>query len=286
MGGLGNQLFQVATMIGYALEHGLDYFIIEDDPAFFAGQGSRPTKYLTNVYAKLPKQSVQTLASKRMLTYKEPANKFAYSDFGAMVSSCKKNGVGLQIHGYFQSGRYFDKHRAAIKALLTPVAGLIEEVRTTTDLFVRFPELDPTRADSNKRCFLGVRRGDYCRDARMMSIHNPCSMDYYKQAMDRMNADVYYVMSDDIAWCRANFQGPQFRFLDEPDDLVSFYFARLFSNYICANSSFHWWGSYLSVDPAPTVIVPAEHFGPAGPQDYQDYFRPEMIRISNLVGTR
>jgi glycosyltransferase involved in cell wall biosynthesis len=281
-GGLGNQLFQIATALGTALENGLDFFLLEDDPTFHAGQGSNPSKYYNNIYAKLPKKSLHD--HHRWLPYNEVG--FAYRDLGSLATSCKKNGVGLQLNGYFQSERYFDKHRDAIKALLTPVAGLIEEVRTTTDLFTRFPELDPTNiqtADGLKRCFLGVRRGDYCKNAHMISIHNPCSLDYYKQAMDRMNADVYYVMSDDIAWCRANFQGPQFRFLDEPNDLISFYFARLFSNYICANSSFHWWGSYLSVNPTPTVIVPIEHFGPAGPQNYQDYFRPEMIRISNTI---
>ena len=281
-GGLGNQLFQIAVALGCALDHDLDFFLLEDDPTFHAGQGSNPRKYYDNLYAKLSKKSFQTLQGLRMLPYNEVG--FAYRDLSSLATSCKKNGVGLQLNGYFQSERYFDKHRDTIKTLLTPVTGLIEEIRNTTDLFTRFPELDPSAPSDNlKRCFLGVRRGDYCKNAHMISVHNPCSLDYYKQAMDRMNADVYYVMSDDIAWCRTNFQGPQYNFLDEPDDLVSFYFARLFSNYICANSSFHWWGSYLSVDPTPTVIVPAEHFGPAGPQNYQDYFRPEMIRISNTI---
>jgi glycosyltransferase involved in cell wall biosynthesis len=272
---------------------GLDFTLITDDPSFHAGQGNHPRKYYDNIYAKIPKKRMmdfqriralpcdtQSGGHCRWLTYKEVG--FPYRDLSSVVASCIKNDVGLELNGFFQSERYFASMSAGIKELFTPVGGLISTVRTTTDLFNRFPELDPeTPSDGLKRCFLGVRRGDYCKNTEMISYHNPCSLDYYKRSMDHMKADIYYVMSDDISWCRENFQGPQFRFLDEPDDLISFYFARLFSNYICANSSFHWWGSYLSLNPAPIVIVPAEHFGPTATQDYKDYFRAEMIRISN-----
>ena len=119
----------------------------------------------------------------------------------------------------------------------------------------------------------------------MISFHNPASMNYYRKAIAQAGADVYYVMSDDIAWCKTQFvsqpDGPQYIFFEEPDDLRSFFFARLFQIYICANSTFHWWASYLSIHPNPIVYTPKEHFGPAGPQDYQDYFRATMILISN-----
>jgi hypothetical protein len=288
-GGLGNQLFQIATAVGT----GLDFTLITDDPSFHAGQGSHPRKYYDNLYAKIPKKTKIEFQSIRPLPCNTQADnqcnwmryneaEFAYHNLSNIVARCIKDNIGIQLNGYFQSERYFANMSAAIKELFTPLGGLISTVRSTTDLFIRFPELDPEiPSDCLKRCFLGVRRGDYCKSSEMINYYNPCSLDYYRRAMDNMKADIYYVMSDDISWCRENFQGQRFRFLDEHDDLISFYFARLFSNYICANSSFHWWASYLSLDPAPKVIVPAEHFGTTGPQDYQDYFRSDMIRISN-----
>ena len=282
MGGLGNQLFQIATAAAHALEHGMDFFIIENDADFFAGQGSRPEKYYANIYEKIAKKPLPT--DKKIMPYNERG--FSYKDFNNLAASCKKHDMGLLIKGYFQSERYFEKHAALIKYLFTPTMGLENIIRQKTTIFQRFPELDPmSDKDGKKRCFLGVRRGDYVKNETMIQVHNPASLDYYKKAIQIMNADSYYVISDDIQWCKTHIPPlcpeAQFHFFEEADDLTTFYFARLFENYICANSSFHWWASYLSIHSKPTVIVPKEHFGPAGSQDYQDYFRTDMIRISN-----
>ena len=282
MGGLGNQLFQIATAAAQAAEHGLDFFLI-DGHFDGATTGSHPSKYYSTLYSKIPRRPALPDAV-RTLPYNE--RDFHYTDFGAYVASCKKNGAGLILKGYFQSERYFAKHAAFIKDLFTPAEGLDTYIRTQTNLYSAYPELDPQSPPTGKRrAFLGVRRGDYCRDAHNISVHNPASMNYYRKAMAAVKADVYYVMSDDIAWCKENFvqepEGPQFIFFEEPDDLRSFFFARLFETYICANSTFHWWASYLSIYPNPIVYTPKEHFGHAGPQDYHDYFRADMIRISN-----
>ncbi len=281
MGGLGNQLFQIAAAAAQALEHDMNFFLIEDDPDFHAVTGSNPSKYYGNIYSKIPRKSLPT--DQRIMPYVERG--FPYIDFTNYGAACKKNGVGLLLKGYFQSERYFQKHAALIKLLFTPAEGLDTYIRTQTNLYSAYPELDPTAPqDQKRRAFLGVRRGDYCKDAHMISVHNPASMNYYNKAMAQVKADVYYVMSDDIAWCKTQFHNTettQFIFFEEPDDLRSFFFARLFQTYICANSTFHWWASYLSIYPNPIVYTPKEHFGPAGPPNYEDYFRADMIRISN-----
>lgn len=290
MGGLGNQLFQIATAVAQAAEHGVDFFLM-DGHFDGATTGSHPSKYYSTLYSKIPRKPLPE--GIRALPYNE--RDFAYKDFGSYTASCKKNGMGLILKGYFQSERYFAKYAALIKSLFTPAEGLDAYIRTQTNLYSVYPELKPpvftkdscsaSQSDGKRRAFIGVRRGDYCKDAHNISVHNPASMDYYRKAMAAVKADVYYVMSDDIAWCKEQFKneegGPQFIFFEEPDDLRSFFFARLFDTYICANSTFHWWASYLSIYPNPIVYTPKEHFGPAGPQDYEDYFRADMIRISN-----
>jgi glycosyltransferase involved in cell wall biosynthesis len=280
LGGLGNQLFQLAACIGQAEEQNIPFFII-DRQFDGAGQGSHPEKYYDTIYQKIAKKSIP--ANAKLFPYNEP--KFAYTSLSNLAASCKKNERGLVIRGYFQSEKYFEKYADKIRDIFTPAEGLITAIQNQSSIFQNYPELHPDNTDGLKRCLLGVRRGDYLRHP---NIHNPCSMDYYKQAMDVIKADVYYIISDDIAWCRANFtqpsgSGPQYRFLDEPDDYKTFLFARLFRNYICANSSFHWWASYLSHYPNPTVITLKEHFGPAGEKNYSDYFRKDMILISNTI---
>jgi hypothetical protein len=281
MGGLGNQLFQIAAAAAQAAEHDVDFFII-DGAEFGAMTGSHPTKYYDNIYKRLKKHPIPTAA--KIMPYNEKG--FAYKDFGSLVTSCKKHALGLYINGYFQSERYFEKHTALIKYMFTPEGGLPNTVRQETDIYKRYPELNPDTAEKDglKRCLIGVRRGDYLKNEHLKNKYYTATPEYYINAMSKVSADIYYVISDDIAWCRANLpqlatNNPTFKFLEEPDDLTTFYFARHFNNYICANSTFHWWASYLSIHPNPIVIVPREHFGPAGPQDYQDYFRKDMITL-------
>ena len=277
-GGLGNQMFQIATAAALGAEHGLDFFLM-DGQFCGATTGSNPSKYYSTLYAKIPRKKL--IDKGDVLEYEEC--KFGYVDFNEQVEFCKQNELGLVINGYFQSERYFQKHATYIRSLFTPAEGLDKYIRNNTDLYRDYPELDPRTPDGLKRAFIGVRRGDYCRYA---TVHNPASMNYYNRAMAAAQADVYYIMSDDIGWCRSQFinedGGPRYVFFEEPDDLRAFFFARLFQTYICANSTYHWWASYLSLYPTPTVYTPKEHFGPAGPQDYQDYFRSDMILISGI----
>ena len=219
--------------------------------------------------------------------YKEKG--FAWQNLDLIVSDAlQKWGQKIVLDGYFQSDKYFSHLGSYIYDTFTPSEGLIETIKKETDLFLRFPELDPGKVGLvTTRCLVGVRRGDYIKNENNISFHNPCGLDYYKKAFDILPANVYYVISDDIDWCKKEFvkEFPEksFVFLEEPDDLVTFYFARLFRNYICANSSFHWWASYLSyykgLGEEVKVVCPKKHFGPTGPKEYQDYFRKEMILV-------
>ena len=48
------------------------------------------------------------------------------------------------------------------------------------------------------------------------------------------------------------------QYLDIEDDLQALYAITLFSKYIISNSTFHWWGSYLSIYKDPVIIAPSK----------------------------
>ena len=59
----------------------------------------------------------------------------------------------------------------------------------------------------------------------------------------------------------------------------------LFPNYIISNSSYHWWGSYLSVYKNPNVIAPNLWIGgDKAPFDsYKTIYRKEMKILTRPV---
>jgi len=235
LGGLGNQLFQIAT--GYATAKALGRpFYLRRNHFSGCGQGSHPSKYYDTIYKKIP-----LIDTNIHTTIHE--NGFTYSPLIERIPSGP-----VALHGYFQSDQYFKQYSAEIKAIFTP------DIESTS-LCTTYPEL----VEEHDYCFIGVRRGDYIIHS---AIHNPCGLSYYTEAIQRMGKSRYYIASDDLVWCRANFIGDQYRFI-EANDIETFYIMAFFKNYIIGNSTFHWWGSYMSKYDKPRIIAPDKWvFGP------------------------
>ena len=236
-GGLGNQLFQIATCFAIASTLKCPFYIRKNSN-WFAGQGSHPTKYYSSLYKKL--SFIDSLDIEYTLHERE----FTYY---SIIDDIPNNTVSLD--GFFQSEQYFKHYSSDIKKLFTPDEGIVQWLYANTSIYAQFPELK----EPNDYCVICVRRGDYIM---YKDVHNPCGMTYYCDAMAKMNKERYYIFSDDMEWCKQNFVGDQFVFLDIVDDLETFFVLTLFKNYIISNSTFYWWGSYLSIHENPRVIAP------------------------------
>jgi hypothetical protein len=109
-------------------------------------------------------------------------------------------------------------------------------------------------------------------------------MDYYTKAMRACPADVYYIASDDLPWCRQHFLGPQYVFMDIEDDLQQFFIGTLFSKYIIGNSTYNWWMSYLSVKSDTIIIAPDKWIYADKPASaHQTIYRQDMIVIERAI---
>jgi len=268
LGGLGNQLFQVATGYGLAKKCKTEFFLFHDE-FDGCGQGNPPSKY-SMIYKNFHYKHRSDVAA---VEYKE-RSWHAY-DVGSEIDPTIQN---IELRGYYQSEEHFREYKSEICAWILPKAGAAAYLRTQTDLASRYPELFET----HDFCFIGVRRGDYLRNPH---VHNPCGMTYYRQAMEACPAPKYYIASDDMAWCRANFVGPQYVFLDIADDLALMYLGSLFPKYIISNSSYHWWISYLSAYTAPRIIAPDKWIFRLGRDAYNSIYREEMIVLERPVET-
>lgn len=121
-------------------------------------------------------------------------------------------------------------------------------------------------------CAVHIRRGDY--------VTNPagslCSLklDYYHMAMSALLGEVdnFIVFSDDIEWCKKNIDANTFyegiprpkeqdkRYMTAPilDWLDLFLMAKC-RNHIISNSTYSWWGAWLSGNESP--LYPSQWFG-------------------------
>ena len=83
-------------------------------------------------------------------------------------------------------------------------------------------------------------------------------MTYYNEALSKMNKKKYYILSDDIEWCKKKFQGDKFVYMEMyiNEDKYMLLTLALFKNYIISNSTFYWWGSFLSIYENTRIIAP------------------------------
>jgi hypothetical protein len=123
-----------------------------------------------------------------------------------------------------------------------------------------------------------IRRGDYLK----FPGHHPIPhMDYYNKSIEilRDDTDLFMVFSDDIEWCREQFIG-NFIFSDEIDEFIDLLKMSKCDNFIIANSSFSWWGSYLCKNNNKKTIAPFNWVGPEYKnKGWEQVYRKEMIKI-------
>ena len=172
----------------------------------------------------------------------------------------------IVIKGFFQSEKYFLHNR---KSILD---------------FFNFNEVNRKVRDKYKSILdskltsIHVRRGDYVRHPN----HHPTqSIEYYNKSIDLLSnkTDKFVVFSDDIEWCKHNFNIPNVIYIENEKDYIEMYLMSLCDNNIISNSSFSWWGAWLNTNENKTVIAPNKWFGSAINENTNDIIPKEWIKI-------
>ena len=252
MGGLGNQMFQVAAAYAHCRRSGKTLKISQRS---MGATGYKPTYWDT--YMRDLKANVS--ARKSGVSWKEPS--FAYTPIPAETQV---------LAGYYQSSRYFHDCAADIRKLFHPgPATHIKMLKAHGGLLVSKPYATVVH----------IRRGDYFGSDELRERHGILTADWYRRALTKAKVESkdVLVFSDDLAWCSGLdfLQGATF--VDEPDEVVALHLMSQFRHFILSNSSFSWWAAWLSG--AEDVVVPGSWFGPSGPQDTQDIYEPNWVPL-------
>jgi hypothetical protein len=148
--------------------------------------------------------------------------------------------------GYFQCELFFPD-RDFILNLFEPADFVKEKLEKYKDII------------GYNKASIHVRRGDYIK---LNHVHNVLNMDYYNEAMKILGlcgVNKYLVFSTDEKWCRDNFKGEKFIFIQD-DPFVELYLMSQCAHQIIANNAFSWWGAWLNNNPNKQVVSPRKWF--------------------------
>jgi hypothetical protein len=171
---------------------------------------------------------------------------------------------GTDLMGYFQTEKYFSEFRDLIMGYFSFRPEVENGASLYWEKFVRSFLGDSTSVSVH------VRRGDYT----LYPNHHPtCSKDYYDKAMSSFGPeDKFLIFSDDIDWCRENFNSDRFHIIDSGSPYVDLKLITMCDHHINANSSFSWWGSWLNKSKSKRVVCPSNWFGSAINKDTRDIY--------------
>ena len=263
-GGLCNQLFMLFATLSYAIENGIDYWILSNSDKVF--DGSRKTYWDSFLKAFKDKYGPINYPA---LAYDE--QKFEYVPIPKDLAT-----KDFTLRGYFQSYKYFENNFDKISELI----GIEEQMAAVAN---KYHYLLP-----GKTVMMHFRLDDYLGLQYYHCIKRP---EYYINALMQLQKDLmnrgeslsdYEIMyfcqnNDDYivnqylnvilnTWqAIPNMQKVRLNFKRVPVEIEDYEQLLLMANcnhHIIANSSFSWFGAYFSKNKDKLVYYPKVWFGP------------------------
>ena len=261
VGGLGNQLFQIASGYAYARR---EKGILQIE--YIKTNGNRPL-YWDTLLHRIQPFLVPSLPSLDLWSEPGPTK---FGEIGQLTHP------GKYLRGYLQSSKYFytDEIKEEIRQLFQAPPHLIEHVQT------KYADLIEKK---DRVIVVHCRRTDYIT---YQHVHGPLQANYYKEAiqqmMEKVSRPIFLLCGDDLSfWNEIREKIPsvwenEYRILDETD-VHTFILLQQFQNVIMSNSTFIWWTTWLSN--AKNVMAPSQWFGPSGPREWEDIYETSWNRI-------
>lgn len=235
-GRLGNQMFQYAALKGIAKNRGYDHVI-----PYSSGADEYNDHQLFqafHMYGTLVGTHTGSMVTERFFHFDEE-----------LFNNCPNN---VDLHGYFQSYKYFDHIR--------------------DEIIKDFTFKNKSKVPPYAYVAVHVRRGDYVNQP---DFHPTCSLEYYAEAMSKFDYGTdFVIISDDIEWCKQQEVFKNCFFSENTNNIDDLYLMTQASHNIIANSSFSWWGAYLNQNKGK-VICPAQWFGKNYAHYNMEDLRPE-----------
>ena len=277
MGGLGNQLFQIFTVISYAIKYKHMFKFIGAEELGGDGCTKRKTYWKTFLFK---------LSGFLMDEY--PHFDIVWNEQGFPFKELPQdilsyNNLDIIVRGYFQSYKYFQENYDIICRILNIAEKRLDIIEEVVDKFHSAQFLE-------KSISMHFRLGDYKKSPDYHPIMSP---EYYKKSLqyivdklDYTPTVLYFCEDEDLETVNQTIQllkneFPVIEFeraTNTLDDWQQMLLMSCCNHNIIANSSFSWWGAYFNVNPAKIVCYPSVWFGPKmSDVDVSDLFPDEWV---------
>jgi len=216
IGGVGNQLFQIAAGYAYAKKHGKKLII--NPYNWFAGQGTNPLVYKDTIFKNFEYGNRLT---RDVIGIRE--KRFNYDELPFHEGS-------VSLSGYFQSLKYFEEYKDEFISLLN------------------LPEVDSLpRYGDNLNVAFHIRRGDYIVHA---PIHYVCKTEYFNKLFDTftpedVKGNKIIVFTDSPEIVLEEFKGKEFIIMKSESDIKELAYMSKCDIVVGSNSTFSWWAALI-----------------------------------------
>lgn len=271
-GGLGNNLFQLATVYNLHKKYGFELRI-----------PSTVDRGNIQIYNQSTQLEIKDLFENDFV-YDDLAHNFlkTYVHYDYYLNSTDYSFKdipkedNLNYFGYFQSPLYFSDIDIPTEFKLNTkkISQIKNEYQSLFD---------------KKNISLHYRLGGDRVTSSMQHFHKNVSSEFYSQALSKIseyNKDEYNILvfSDNIPLCKENLSSLNYPFIfidNKNDNIKDFIMMSLCDINIVGNSTFSWWSAFLNQNENNKVIVTEnEWFGPGYKHfNLKDTFPKTWIRI-------
>ncbi|SHG03377.1 alpha-1,2-fucosyltransferase [Ornithinibacillus halophilus] len=196
---------------------------------------------------------------------------FLYNGNDYMGLSTIPDKKNVYVFGYYQDKKYVDTVRSEI----------VKELRLKPKLSKKANEFKNQINSSTNSIAVSIRCGD---DYKKLGWPL-CSIKYYKKGIEYIqnkipNADIY-IYSDEIETVKKSFGfTDNVTYIEGCSGYESLYLMSLSNHFVIANSSFSWWGAYLSQNKNKIVVAPTFWYRNKKTKD-TGLYSGQMVLIDN-----
>ena len=172
------------------------------------------------------------------------------------------------VYGYFLAEKYFHDDREALMDLFTPTAEPEGREREYLD-----------RITACEAAAISLRlQDDYAKNA----MAHVCDEAYFRAGIAYLREKVpgvkFFIFADDISRAKALDLGIDAEYIEGMTDVQGMRLMNHCRHYIISNSSFSWWGAYLSRNEDRIIVAPKRWMN--NPKnDYHDKYYGNMVRM-------